>query len=871
MATTEENNKFKKYLADKWISEDKATREDALAFQALSKPTQPAKVEKTGDVIDNKEVKKTTFKDNQTTLDKQIQQNREANIQAQTPIKATEVQTPEVKPEDKVITQDVTPEITPKQEIKPVEPVKTETKKETPIQDAQIVEENQKNLDATDKAVQDDNFNRLTLWQPNNQALARFIKEAKFQEEAKASVKAYLIQQNNQKKIMKASALSPEQLYREISKGNITEWWEVFNWLSETQRFEYNEYKKKQTTKNIVAPFKETTLDFNNILSWISEIFETNTKQKYNELMNSGQMSKLVQEREDKVLEIKALDQEIEDLYDEDKTDVFFKGLPKHLIEAKRSKLAEAQYNKKETLIAEYDSKTNEISSLKEDIDREMQFDILDSQNKKDAYMTALNLYQTERARMDSFAIAEFEANSKLLAEETEREFKRELLDREEQFARENKKGIYQTDRNWDLLYIVDWVAETVKNNDWTVVWITREEEYTDTVSTLDNWGFWILRTYKDWRVDYFTRGVDGTDSYNTNMWSQNVLATIPKWDYWCWEYTNIYVEKGELVSASTGESVRVWDSYESKKQFINNTEPQIWGLAVWNPNPEGKFWENGHIWVVTWYDEATWKIRIRDANSKWDKQVKEYEIDASQILNSDWGYIHLTKPWVTETETTQYSQEARDWADNISKWNASIQNVPNDIRTEVSSVLANIDISLDEDNPIIQWLKGQYEIANEIVDWDTDKDGFFEFDSDNETIVESISWEFRFWPFEIGKENLLSKIQFLLDEQPLNKLIDVKAQWWTFGALSNAELALLTKSSSILNSAAIRDEDTQELKWFRLSEADTKKHLRILRDSYKKAIERKTWIQQLDLETINQQLGSSWMWATDLSGTLDY
>jgi len=114
-------------------------------------------------VIDNKEVIKTTFKDNQTTLDKQIQQNREANIQAQTPIKATEVQAPEVKPEDKVITQDVTPEITPKQEIKPVEPVKIETKKETPIQDAQAVEENQKNLEATDKAVQDDNFNRLTL------------------------------------------------------------------------------------------------------------------------------------------------------------------------------------------------------------------------------------------------------------------------------------------------------------------------------------------------------------------------------------------------------------------------------------------------------------------------------------------------------------------------------------------------------------------------------------------------------------------------------------------------------------------------------------------------------------------------------------
>jgi len=612
-------------------------------------------------------------------------------------------------------------------------------------------------------------------------------------------------------------------------------------------------------------------ISFQDILSEMKSVFSSNVRSKIEEMNNNPELDTLRADMEGLQNEIWEIDDAID--FSLEDIQAQYPNLPRWAQQALLARKNRDLIRQKNSLVNQYNSKLGTYKDLKSDIQQEIELSKFEDALNREAYMTALNMYQTERARMDKFTMLQLEEESKLRAEQRQKDFQLQLIDIEQEWEAKNKKGIYEVDKEWNLLYIVDWVAQNVIEAEGKVVWITKTQDYQDNIVNLSDWSTKIIRTYDDWRrPDEWVLWVDWTNNFNVNMWAMDLISQVPNEDLQCWEFTDIYVAKGGLVSATTWETVDVQDSYESKKAFINNNVPQIGGLAVWNPQQEWPGWEYGHIWIVTWYNPETWEVEITDSNWKWDEKRSTHTVQMSEIINSDWWFVWMKKPWVSNNVSwqEQYSQSAIDWAINISRWQANIQNVPSDIRTEVSSALANYDITLDEDNPIVEWLRWQYDLAESIVDWETDKDGFFEFDTDNETIIESISWEIKFGPLEVWKGDILSKIQFLLDEQPLQKLIDVKAQWGTFGALSWPELALLTKSSSLLNSAAIRDKDWN-LKWFNTSEATTKELLRNLRDWYKKAIERKTWVQYLSIDDIKSWLNEVWAWALDLSNSLDY
>jgi len=65
----------------------------------------------------------------------------------------------------------------------------------------------------------------------------------------------------------------------------------------------------------------------------------------------------------------------------------------------------------------------------------------------REAYMTALNMYQTERARMDKFTMLQLEEESKLRAEQRQKDFQLQLIDIEQEWEAKNKKGIYEVDK----------------------------------------------------------------------------------------------------------------------------------------------------------------------------------------------------------------------------------------------------------------------------------------------------------------------------------------------------------------------------------------------------------------------------------------
>lgn len=137
--------------------------------------------------------------------------------------------------------------------------------------------------------------------------------------------------------------------------------------------------------------------------------------------------------------------------------------------------------------------------------------------------------------------------------------------------------------------------------------------------------------------------------------------------------------------------------------------------------------------------------------------------------------------------------------------------------------------------------------------------------DENSEALHNSV-WtsQFTIWltPQRRKKEAYLAEIQNFLDWKTLQQLIDVKADWATFGALSNEELKMLQNSASTLNQLALREneDDPNQITWFKGSTANFKAKVQATIDRYEEIIAKKEaliWDTQTD--TGNTATGQSW------------
>lgn len=803
---------------------------------------------------------------------------------------------PVVWPEPKLFAEPTPQPIQqPEQETKAPE-VKEITPSKTPVQNVQEVKNQALVNEADEIAVREQKkqqvnsqFEQMLQSGATTEELAKFATQnSDFSDSFRSSIRSTFKNKANMQFFKKYNGMSKEDMYSAVKNGEIKVGSDRYNMLSEGQRASFEEYKRLKDSPTWIPETKdevfdgatpENTVDFSNIETFINKMFSSDLRTKLEEARNDDRVVNLSTQLNAKASEIENFD--LEGIKEN-------KRLEKELANAGRTPamiraaLLDNTANRsiaRMSMVSEYNRLQWDLTSIKDDIESDLELFKYEDAQAKEKYSMLFSIYESRRAegiaRADKFEDREYEISkmeflekNKQIAVQQQQDFQKEILEINQEFERNNQKPQYMTDRNGNLIAVIDGKATTVRNTTGEVVGINRTKDYTDTVEYDSKTGTKIVtRTYEDdsGRLpDTFVSAIDWSTGNNVNMWVQDIIGQIPAtWKHpdgglWCGEFTNLYVKKGGLVSEEW-EAIRVWDSYQSKKDIINNPSPQVWGLAVWNPNPEGKYGENGHIGVVTGYNPETGKVEITDYNSKGNWEKATYEVPVSQINNSDWGFVHLKNPNapITTQETAtwdiiwEHSREAVNFGKNIQDGAANIANVPSELRAEVSNYLAENPIILTADNPLVQWLQWQAEIASELLE--------------DEWMAKTVSGRVQksFTNiFTWGKDQYLAKVQFLLDEQPLQKLISVKEQGGTFGALSEKELALLTKSSSLLNSAANRDE-AWNIEWFTMSEDDFIENINTLRNSYLNLIWEKTWTQDIDLE---QEL-TQWAGATLPSG----
>lgn len=140
------------------------------------------------------------------------------------------------------------------------------------------------------------------------------------------------------------------------------------------------------------------------------------------------------------------------------------------------------------------------------------------------------------------------------------------------------------------------------------------------------NWVPQLKYIWGDWTVLNYA---------SLNQWLQSFMSKYEDWTFYkekgCWYFCNEYL-------TSIWDAWHVWSSWESKKALCSNKDWKnmvVWSIVAidsWATYTNDK-WEKVNAWhvsIVAWYDPATWKVLLYDANrdGKWHVSYHETTVD---------------------------------------------------------------------------------------------------------------------------------------------------------------------------------------------------------------------------------------------------
>ena len=201
-------------------------------------------------------------------------------------------------------------------------------------------------------------------------------------------------------------------------------------------------------------------------------------------------------------------------------------------------------------------------------------------------------------------------------------------------------------------------------------------------------------------------------------------------------------------------------------------------------------------------------------------------------------------------TAPKEVSANAKSWVDSWDKWTMDLET----ILTKIGSSKESAPLK----NEVMQYVASRWGVAyrpptdSNVVQLQKKVAELDELIANDEQ-MENVSWILQMSPWDTlksKKQDYLSRVDNILQWNVLQKLIDAKAGWATFGALSNEELKMLQSSSSPLMGRALKDND--RVTWYDISTPEMKRQLQLLRDGYAASIAKMTGANQWQSAPVN-------------------
>ena len=591
----------------------------------------------------------------------------------------------------------------------------------------------------------------------------------------KWAVKAHFKNASNVEFFNKYSAYSDKQLYSAMNSGDFVVWDNQYALLSPQQRASFEAYKSLEESAWEVSQNNLGTneLNMDNIANQISS---TNLREEYNKMKLNPVYTQAQSDLEQIRLDKKAIDKKIKGIADAVMAE--HKWVPANVINGIIKDRTKILNDERSDLVDRETVKLGTISNHQSEMANELKFLEIENENNRYVYEQALEQYNTDRKMMTDIAIKEFEANNKIMAEETKHQRTLELEAFKSQL-KENEKGwVYKTDRSGKLIYLVNGVSKTVTWVEWEVVF-TEENKvkwFKDTTYSND-WVFTTVRTYDSWdEPSYFTHSADWTSTSTMSIYDR--IAQIPATWLQCWEAVNKYVSSLWVTS----KDFWVWDTYESKSKYIDDTieTPSPWDVAIWNNwTVDSASWvDNWHIWIVTWPVQPDWTVEITDWNADWKETKSTRMVSIDTIKKSDWWFYNPT--WYTA-----WQKAFLEWFD----WK---------ITSTTLTAMKKLWLSAEDAYGYKSWAITADDAIQ--IGQATDMISSLKWMMWMKRTDRMTSWVVQYLPvFWDNEADFRADFNFLKGQLTLKNLMDLKAWWATFGALSNEELKMIENSATKL------------------------------------------------------------------------
>jgi len=612
--------------------------------------------------------------------------------------------------------------------------------------------------------------------------------------EIRTAVTGHFQNKSNVEFFNKFNWASNEFLYDAMKNWDFTTTDEQYALLSPQQKADFENYAKLEDIKNISDPDKDDVVSSDLIIKQdyidaLSQNFSSTTRQNIDAIQNSAEYKQVVTDLEAKQTEIDAMNDSIRDIWDEIKS--LHKWVPASVINWIIADQTKSLTNKKNTLINEYNAKAGTLSNFQNQIDIELQVSQIEDANQKWIYETALEQYTSDRKSMTDLAIKEFEAENEFLANDIKHQRTLELEAFKAWLKKEEKWWVYKTDREWKLLYVVDWVSREVTSSLWDVVFTEEDKDkgFKDTTYSSD-WVFTTVRTYDTWaEPTYFTHSVNWTSTSTMSIYDA-IAGIDPTW-LQCGEAVNKYVSSLWVDP----KDFWVWNTYESKAKYIDESIdiPQPWDVAIWNNwSVDSATWEDyWHIWIITWPVQKDWTVEITDWNIDWKETKSTRMVKLDTIKNSDWWFY-------SPSLYTEWQKAFLEWFD----WK---------VTSTTKATMKELWLTAEDAYAYKSWaITGDDAIQ---IRKATDMISSLKWMLDLGRMDRMTSWLVQYTPFFWDNEaDFRADFNFLKGQLTLQNLIDLKAWWATFGALSNEELKMIENSATKLAMNLSNDKWNEEV-----------------------------------------------------------
>lgn len=332
----------------------------------------------------------------------------------------------------------------------------------------------------------------------------------------------------------------------------------------------------------------------------------------------------------------------------------------------------------------------------------------------------------------------------------------------------------------------------------------------------------WLPTT---WQWKFYT----ATTEERMMSWLDAWMGKYKTWDNWwsCGHFVNNYLQ-------SIWGNRMFGDDLSQKIQQINTLTPKIWSIIVMD-SPTAP--ENWHVWIVTDIDENGNMTVLQSNRSKKDPNKVFTTVEN---VDSDKIYWYFDPTMSIE----DYNKASETSSDNVSDNWYNTSDIPNytayltkwykafsdkdkeEIKAEYGS-LANFKKAAEAykqeiDNQVSDVAMTMLVNLDEIYNWLTDENG----EVDTWKYTQLMSW---IYGDGAKYKRMLNQVK---SSTALQKLIDLKWQWATFGALSDQELWFITNAADWLaldvwpaNFAAwVKDKMNTMLKHYWLNRNDIQK-----------------------------------------------